>query len=155
MKTLFAEALAVLIVLTLLFLGSVDWTIDRKEPVQTTEIVRTEPTVAEPTIEETVEVISREPEPEIWTVTAYCACDICCGKSDGITASGAMVTPYRTVAADPAIAYGTTVWIEGLGERVVEDRGSAIRGKHLDVYMDSHQDALDFGVRELRVEVVE
>lgn len=152
MKTLFAEALAVLIVLTLLFLGSIDFT--RKEPVQTTEIIRTE-AVAEPTIEETVEVISREPEPEIWTVTAYCACEICCGKSDGITASGAKATPYRTVAADPAIPYGTTVWIEGLGERVVEDRGSAIRGKHLDVYMESHTEALDFGVQELRVEVVE
>ena len=150
MKTLFAEALAVLIVLTLLFLGSIDFT--RNDPVETTEIVRIE---TSPTIEETVEVISREPEPEIWTVTAYCACNICCGKSDGITASGVRVTPYRTVAADPAIPYGTTVWIEGLGERVVEDMGSAVRGKHLDVYISDHTEALDFGVKQLHVEVAE
>ena len=150
MKTLFAEALAVLIVMTLLFLGSIDFT--RNDPVETTEIIRIE---TSPTIEETVEVISREPEPEIWTVTAYCACNACCGKSDGITASGAQVTAYRTVAADPAIPYGTTMWIEGLGERVVEDRGSAVKGRHLDVYMESHAEALDFGVQELKVEVIE
>lgn len=37
------------------------------------------------------------------TVTHYCTCSTCCGKSDGITASGLRATPGVTVAVDPSI----------------------------------------------------
>ena len=88
----------------------------------------------------------------IMVITAYCACPICTAPySDGITASGAKVTEGRTVAAGPSVPFGTALFIQGLGRREVEDRGGAIKDGHVDVYFDSHRDALNFGVRTLLV----
>ena len=60
-----------------------------------------------------------ENEWEDYILTAYCSCEKCCGKSDGITASGTIATPGRTVAVDTTnIPYGTTVEIDGFGTYV-------------------------------------
>lgn len=89
----------------------------------------------------------------VYTVTAYCPCVKCCGKTNGVTASGAVATEGRTIAAD--MPFGTKVTIEGIGERIVEDRGGAIKGDKIDVFMNSHSEALKFGVRKLKVWEVE
>ena len=87
-------------------------------------------------------------------VTGYCHCELCCGKyADGITASGEPVTAGVTVAADPRVyPMGSCITIDGLGRRIVQDIGSAIKGNRLDVYFPSHEDALAFGSRFLRIE---
>ncbi len=93
-------------------------------------------------------------------VTAYCACEKCCGEwADGITASGRPVTHNggKFVAAPPAIAYGTMVRIPGYaaGESVpVIDRGGSITSGRLDVYFPSHTQALRWGVKMLDVEIL-
>lgn len=87
----------------------------------------------------------------IMTVTGYCPCEICCGKTDGITASGTKAKEGRTIAASPDIPFGTNVFIPGIGWRVVEDRGSAITDGHIDVYMDTHESALAFGRKTAEV----
>lgn len=86
-----------------------------------------------------------EPEPErervymgLYYVTGYDTCAACCGKSDGITASGTYATAGRTVAASSEFDFGTRLWIDGIGERVVEDRGGAIGGGRLDVVCKDH-----------------
>lgn len=56
-----------------------------------------------------------------------------------------------TIAADPSIPFGTELLIEGLGFRTVGDRGSAIKGRRVDVFVDSCAEALKFGRRWLRV----
>lgn len=89
-----------------------------------------------------------------YKVTAYCACMKCCGKTNGITASGTQATSNRTVAAPRTFAFGTKVKINGT-TYVVEDRGGAIQGNRIDIYMNSHQEALAWGVRYLELEVVE
>lgn len=76
-------------------------------------------------------------------LTGYCACKKCCGKSPsspgyGVTAMGTKATEGRTVAMDKRFAFGTKVYIEGLGVRIVEDRGGAIKGSRIDVYNDTH-----------------
>lgn len=88
-----------------------------------------------------------------FTVYAYCPCTRCCGQwSGGPTASGTMPEEGRTLAADwDVLPAGTEVYLEGIGWRTVEDTGSGIAGDKLDLYMDSHQEALAFGVRELEV----
>ena len=92
----------------------------------------------------------------LYTVTAYCSCVKCCGKDDGITASGTQATAGRTIAADiNKLPIGTVVFIEGVGERVVEDTGGAIKGNKIDVYFDTHQEALNFGRRTLEVVVID
>jgi len=88
-----------------------------------------------------------------YKVTAYCACVRCCGKTNGITASGTQATANRTVAAPSTFAFGTQIVINGQ-TYTVEDRGGAIQGNRIDVYMDSHSEALAWGVRYLDVEVL-
>ena len=88
-----------------------------------------------------------------YKVTAYCSCSKCCGKTNGITASGARATANHTVAAPSTFAFGTQLVINGK-TYTVEDRGGAIQGNRIDIYMDSHSEALAWGVRYLDVEVV-
>jgi 3D (Asp-Asp-Asp) domain-containing protein len=67
----------------------------------------------------------------------------------GITKSGTKAKEGRTVAVDPSvIPLGSVLWIEGLGLRVAEDTGSAVRGAHIDVYMEDVQEARKFGVKK-------
>ena len=88
-----------------------------------------------------------------YKVTAYCACIKCCGKTNGITASGTIATANRTVAAPSSFAFGTKIVMNGQ-TYVVEDRGGAIQGNRIDLYMNSHSEALAWGVRYLDVEVL-
>lgn len=70
----------------------------------------------------------------------------------GITASGERVQEGRTIAGDPEIPFGSQIYIPALGKTyTVTDRGGAIRGDRLDVYMEDRRQALEFGVRELEV----
>ena len=71
-------------------------------------------------------------------VTGYDICLECCGKLDGITASGAVAQVGRTVAAPEDIPFGTVLYIDGIGERVVEDRGGLVTGDKLDVLCTDH-----------------
>lgn len=93
-------------------------------------------------------------ESGVYKVTAYCSCMQCCGKTNGITASGTHATANRTIAAPKTFAFGTKVVINGI-TYTVEDRGGAIQGNRIDIYMDSHSEALQWGVRYLEVEVLD
>lgn len=79
-----------------------------------------------------------------YLVTAYCPCAICCGKTDGITASGKPARANHTIAADSRFAFGTQIIIKGK-VYTVEDRGGAIVGNHIDMYFDSHAEARAWG----------
>ncbi len=76
--------------------------------------------------------------------TSYCAevyPHICGGN--GVTASGTVPTPGLSVAADwSVLPSGTWIYIEDVGIRRVEDTGSAIKEKRLDVVLDTHANAL-------------
>ena len=87
--------------------------------------------------------------------TAYCPCVKCCGKSDGITATGVKAKANHTIAADPNILpYGTEI-LCGMGEFVVEDCGGAIKGNRVDFFFDTHEEALKFGRQEFTIWVKE
>ena len=90
-------------------------------------------------------------------ITYYCACSYCCGPNAcGITASGTKATEGRTVGADTNIfPLGTHIYIEGMGELIVEDTGSAVKGNILDVFVDSHNKALQLGVDYKDVYIME
>jgi len=91
----------------------------------------------------------------IFNLTAYCPCKICCGEyANGITATGTVATANRTIAVDPnVIPYGTHVLINGV-EYVAEDCGGAIQGNRIDVYFDTHQEALNFGRQTAEVTIL-
>jgi len=50
---------------------------------------------------------------------------------------------------------GTRLYIPGYGEAVVEDRGGAVKGYHLDLFVDSYNEARKWGVRKMDVYVIE
>ena len=92
------------------------------------------------------------------TVTAYCACKKCCGShARGLTASGKPVTynDGHFIAADiKVLPFGSKVSVPGYNDnKIVEviDRGGAIKGNHIDVFMPSHQQAVDWGKKQLDV----
>ncbi len=89
---------------------------------------------------------------ETYKITAYCSCAKCCGKSTGRTASGAKATAGVTVAAPAKFAFGTKLNIGG-HVYTVQDRGGAIQGNRIDVYVSSHSAALQWGVKYLPVSV--
>lgn len=94
-------------------------------------------------VEEPETVEEPEPEPILrylgeYKITGYDICVSCCGSTKGITASGTTATVGRTCAAPKDIPFGTRLWIEGIGERVVEDRGGAVNGKKIDVLCADH-----------------
>ncbi len=91
---------------------------------------------------------------KIMKVTAYCPCSKCCGKyANGITAMGTRAKKGRTVAAPRGYSFGTKLLINGK-TYVVEDRGGAIKGNRLDMYVNTHAEALRWGVKYLPVKVV-
>ena len=84
-------------------------------------------------------------------LTAYCPCMKCCNKTDGITATGTKATQGRTIAVDPrVIPYGTQVTINGV-VYTAEDCGGAINDNHIDIFFNSHSEALNFGVQYAEV----
>ena len=104
------------------------------------------------------------------TATAYCLCQKCCGKlpshpSYGYTASGLRIVPgtgMKVIAVDPkVIPLGTKVYIDGLngawdyGNAIAADTGSAIKNLTIDLYMDTHSEALSWGRRSVNIYVVE
>ena len=115
----------------------------------------------EPEVKETKELLGE------FTITYYCSCKKCCGewaenrpvvngKEIVYTASSAIAEEGVTVAVDHSkIPYGTVLYIEGLGYRVAQDCGSAIKGNKIDIYMNSHEAALQGGIHTATVWLVQ
>ena len=71
-----------------------------------------------------------------------------CGYGNGLTATGTQTTVGRTIAVDPkVIPYGTKVYIEGYGWRTAEDCGGAVNGNHIDILVNTHDQAESIGVK--------
>ncbi len=89
-------------------------------------------------------------------VTAYTGTDS--GEvGNSITASGKKATAYKTIAAPSDIPFGTVLIDTKTGiHYLVEDRGGAIKGSHLDLYVghSNVREAKKFGVQYKTFEVV-
>lgn len=117
-------------------------------------------------VEEAEPVKEEEPvEETFWMdlgtfeITAYCT-GPCCSSGTGITASGTVATVGRTIGVDPdLIPLGSTVKIlfeDGTEHTfIAEDTGSAIKGNIIDLLLDSHEEALQFGRQTCQVFIEE
>ena len=138
------------------------------EAAETTQIEEATPVTIEAKAPQMPPQIEAEEEQQ-WTslgdfkLTAYCACETCCGYWATIrpidengtpivyTASGAIAETGITIAVDPnIIPYGTEVKINE-HIYIAQDTGGAIKGNRIDVYHDDHDAARAFAVREAEV----
>ena len=78
----------------------------------------------------------------------------------GITASG--LKPVRnpdgisTIAVDPGvIPLGSKVYVSGYGLAIAADTGGAIQGNIIDVYLNSYEECMAWGRREVTVQILE
>ncbi|MCM2532840.1 3D domain-containing protein [Neobacillus pocheonensis] len=87
--------------------------------------------------------------------TAYTAS---CEGCSGITATGVNIKANpdaRVIAVDPkVIPLGSKVYVEGVGEAIAADTGGAIKGNRIDVFVPSEQNAINFGVKYLKVTIL-
>lgn len=88
--------------------------------------------------------------------TAYTAT---CKGCSGITATGINLKKNpnaKVISVDPSvIPLGSKVHVEGYGEAIAGDTGSAIKGNKIDVFMPSKQDAINFGVKQVKVTILD
>ena len=88
-----------------------------------------------------------------WTMhaSAYSSQD---GGTGSHTARGSLLSRGH-VAVDPSlIPLGSLVYVEGYGYALADDIGGAIRGKTIDVAMESYDEAIQWGRRDVTVYVI-
>jgi N-acetylmuramoyl-L-alanine amidase len=97
--------------------------------------------------------VVKEIEVKATAYTAYC--DGCIG----ITKTGVDLRANpdeKVIAVDPAvIPLGSKVYVEGFGYMSAEDTGSAIKGNRIDIFIPSREEALEYGVKNITVQIIE
>lgn len=151
--------------------------VDTMEPVKESvpeepvEITVVEETVVETTGETVTEIVETVTEPEVivpavdiskgkrmtLVATAYCGENyphICNDGDSSRTATGTKPMAGRTIAVDPRmIPYGSKVIINGV-TYIAEDCGGAIKSNRIDIFFDTHQEALQWGRRTVEAIVI-
>ena len=125
------------------------------EPVKTDEEIKNEKILARWKEKQTAKWANLSKEQFVINASAYTASADECDNDLGITASGIKVQEKRTVACPPEFPFGAKLSIEGYGTFICEDRGGAIKGNHIDIYMETKAEAFAFGRRNLIAQVVE
>ena len=88
------------------------------------------------------------------TATAYAPGPEDNGKWRDLTYMGGTVKK-GVAAVDPSvIPMGTRLWVEGYGEAIAEDQGSAIKGDRIDLAFNTRPEALDYGIQKVKVYVL-
>ena len=88
-----------------------------------------------------------------WTITGYCAGSCCCGEyASGYTASGTLATAGRTIACN-SLPFGTKLMIDGV-VYTVEDTGYSPYEPWADIFFDTHEEALAWGLQTKEVYLV-
>ncbi|CAH0345239.1 3D domain-containing protein [Bacillus sp. CECT 9360] len=86
--------------------------------------------------------------------TAYTAS---CKGCSGITSTGINLKKNpnaKVISVDPkVIPLGSKVYVEGYGEAIAGDKGSAVRGNKIDVFISNKSKAIQWGVKTVKVKV--
>lgn len=93
-----------------------------------------------------------------WTTTVvatgYCPCNKCNYPYGGQPSYLGYPLAKGIVAVDSSvIPMGSRLYIEGYGSGIAADKGGAIVGNRIDLCFDSHQEALNWGIRTVKVTV--
>lgn len=87
-------------------------------------------------------------------LTFFCPCEICSEDFGHETSSGKTARSEHTIAVDPAVIdIGSKVQINGI-VYTAEDTGGGVKGDHIDIFVESHEETLKRGVQYTNVWVV-
>ena len=86
--------------------------------------------------------------------TAYGPGPLDNGKWNDLTYQGGKVQKGVAAVAPSVIPLGSKLWIEGYGEAIATDEGSAIYGNRIDLAFNTRQEALDFGIQDKKVYII-
>ncbi len=91
----------------------------------------------------------------VFKTTGYCPCRSCSAGWGRSTSTGAVAVSNHTIAVDPSvIPYGTKVMINGI-IYTAEDKGGGVRGRHIDIFFDTHSESRIQGVQYAEVFLLE
>lgn len=89
-----------------------------------------------------------------YVISAYCNCSICCGQwAGGPTSSGTMPVAGITVASN-TIPEGSYIMFNNHVYHVEDTGNPSVLGSRIDLYMDSHEEALNWGLQTFPVYAV-
>lgn len=125
-----------------------------KKEEKTPEELKNEAILAKWKVKQTAKWDKLPKESFTINASAYTASADECGNDKGITSSGIKVQVNRTIACPPEFPFGAKLEIEGMGTYICEDRGGAIKGNKIDIYMETKAEAFAFGRRNLTAKVV-
>ncbi|MEJ2183034.1 MAG: 3D domain-containing protein [Nitrospirota bacterium] len=74
---------------------------------------------------------------------------------DGLTATNTQARRGIAAADWRVFPPGTRLYIPGYGEATVEDRGGAVKGYHVDLFVDSYNEAIRWGNKDMEIYVLE
>jgi len=87
--------------------------------------------------------------------TAYDGCYECNKPYYGYPSYIGLPLARGIVAVDPrVIPMGTKLYVEGYGNAIAADQGNAIKGNRIDLYFDTHQQALNYGMKTVKVTIL-
>ncbi|NSW82019.1 MAG: peptidoglycan-binding protein [Syntrophothermus sp.] len=87
--------------------------------------------------------------------TGYCPCNQCNYPWGGRPSALGLPLQRGIAAVDPTvIKLGTRLYVEGYGEAIAADTGGAIKGNRIDLCFDTHSEALDWGIQNVKVYVL-
>lgn len=91
----------------------------------------------------------------VFRTTAYCPCRQCSGKWGGRTSTGTIATANHTISVDPrVIPYGSRLMIGGV-LYTAEDCGGGVKGRHIDIFFNTHGETRGYGSRNAEVYLVQ
>lgn len=105
---------------------------------------------------------------EVYVATAYCDCEKCCGKwalnrPNGVVYGSGGYELVQGLSVASSLPYGTIIYIGGMDEYngyyVCHDRPAErviekYDGKIVDLFFNSHEQAVEFGKRQVTVEII-
>lgn len=137
------------------FLSNIESIKENSENEKTKEEIENEKIIEKWKIKQDEKWNNLPKEPFIINASAYTASADECGNDKGITASGIKVKEKRTIACPPEFPFGLKLEIEGMGIYVCEDRGGAIKGNHIDIFVKTKKEAFNFGRQNLSAKIVQ
>ena len=100
----------------------------------------------------------KEPNTGVEMIVSATAYTAYCEGCSGTTAIGIDLRAnpnQKVVAVDPSIIpLGSRVWVEGYGEAIAGDTGGAIKGNKIDVFIPSHEQAMQWGRKNVKIRIL-